>query len=274
MKVDIISGFLGSGKTTLIQVLMKQLYAQEKILIIENEFGEIGIDATLLRREGYELRELNAGCICCSINGDFEKMLEKILKEVQVDRIVIEPSGVANLSDIINSCKDYLIIERKIVVVDGTKFPLYFRNFQSFFKDQIQEANIIFINRKKENTILQVLSEIKFLNENVMIFIDEWGLDYIYEIVDLPKQEFVGNETNTRFYLKVITLDQPITKEEFAHLLETVTKKRYLRAKGIVLLTSGEWRHFEYAGHQLHVESFTMQSKSGYVIIHNEEIIL
>lgn len=273
MKVDIISGFLGAGKTTLIQLLMKELYSQEKILIIENEFGEIGIDSAILRSKGYELRELNSGCICCTINGDFKKVIKKIVQEVSVDRIVIEPSGVAKLSDVIMSL-DELEIDRKIVVIDGMKFPLYFRNFQSFFKDQIKEANIIFINRKNEAKLPEILSEIKFLNPNTVIYIDEWNTVFTNEIKNKKIGSLNLNPKNIQFYSKIVNFNTMISQDEFKELLNKLQQKKYLRAKGIVHLDSNIWKHFEYTLNELKVEDIQAQQKSGYVIIDNKEIVL
>lgn len=151
-KVDIISGFLGAGKTTFIKRLIEQVFTGEKLVLIENEFGEIGIDGGFLKGAGIEITEMNSGCICCTLVGDFSKALQKVLKEYQPDRVLIEPSGVGKLSDIVkaieNVKKDAEIeISGRITVVDGKKAKLYLDNFGEFFEDQIKHASTIVISR-------------------------------------------------------------------------------------------------------------------------------
>ena len=132
-KVDIISGFLGAGKTTFIKKLIDQVYAGEKLVLIENEFGEIGIDGGFLKDAGIEITEMNSGCICCTLVGDFSEALQKVLKEYEPDRVLIEPSGVGKLSDIVKAIKAVkkkaeIEINGRITVVDGKKAKLYLKN--------------------------------------------------------------------------------------------------------------------------------------------------
>ncbi len=146
-KIDIFSGFLGAGKTTLIKKLIKEAYAGEKLVLIENEFGDIGIDGGFLAEAGIKINELNSGCICCSLVGDFAKALKKVCEEYSPDRILIEPSGVGKLSDVIRAVysaglKD-CTINTYTAIVDAAKCKMYMKNFGEFFNDQIEAANCI-----------------------------------------------------------------------------------------------------------------------------------
>lgn len=146
-KIDIFSGFLGAGKTTLIKKLIKEAYEGEKIVLIENEFGEIGIDGGFLAEAGIKINELNSGCICCSLVGDFSKALQKVYDEYKPDRILIEPSGVGKLSDVIRAVESAEIggckINSAAAVVDAVKCKMYMKNFGEFFNDQIKSASCI-----------------------------------------------------------------------------------------------------------------------------------
>jgi len=146
-KIDIFSGFLGAGKTTLIKKLIKEAYSGEKVVLIENEFGEIGIDGGFLKDAGIEITEMNSGCICCSLVGDFSKALAKVLEEYNPDRVIIEPSGVGKLSDVIRAVKGVETDTAKLncftVVVDAGKCKMYMKNFGEFFNDQIENASTV-----------------------------------------------------------------------------------------------------------------------------------
>lgn len=146
-KIDIFSGFLGAGKTTLIKKLIKEAYSGEKLVLIENEFGEIGIDGGFLQDAGIKINELNSGCICCSLVGDFSKALKKVYEEYRPDRILIEPSGVGKLSDVMRAVESAKLSDCKInsftAVVDAGKCKTYMRNFGEFFNDQIETAACI-----------------------------------------------------------------------------------------------------------------------------------
>lgn len=156
-KVDIISGFLGAGKTTFIKKLIDQVFTGEKLVLIENEFGEIGIDGGFLKDAGIEITEMNSGCICCTLVGDFSKALQKVLAEYQPDRVIIEPSGVGKLSDIVRAIEDVkkdaeIEIDGRITVVDGKKAKLYLKNFGEFFEDQVKHASTIVVSRTQTMT--------------------------------------------------------------------------------------------------------------------------
>lgn len=150
-KIDIFSGFLGAGKTTLIRKLIKEAFAGEKLVLIENEFGEIGVDGAFMQDAGIEVTEMNSGCICCSLVGDFGKVLKKVLETYAPDRILIEPSGVGKLSDVIKAVEKVdsrdLILNSFTTVVDAKKAKIYMKNFGEFFNNQVENANSIILSR-------------------------------------------------------------------------------------------------------------------------------
>lgn len=150
-KIDVFSGFLGAGKTTLIRKLIKEAFAGEKLVLIENEFGEIGVDGAFMQDAGIEVTEMNSGCICCSLVGDFGKALKKVLETYAPDRILIEPSGVGKLSDVIKAVEKVdsrdLILNSFTTVVDAKKAKIYMKNFGEFFNNQVENANSIILSR-------------------------------------------------------------------------------------------------------------------------------
>ncbi len=150
-KIDIFSGFLGAGKTTLIKKLLKEAYVGEKVVLIENEFGEIGIDGGFLSEAGIEITEMNSGCICCSLVGDFGKALREVLERFKPDRILIEPSGVGKLSDVARAVgavlSDDVVIGCAVAVADASKCRVYAKNFGEFYIDQLEHANAIVLSR-------------------------------------------------------------------------------------------------------------------------------
>ena len=151
-KIDIISGFLGAGKTTFIKKLLKEAIAGEKVVLIENEFGEIGIDGGFLKDSGIEIREMNSGCICCSLVGDFGRSLSEVLSKYQPDRVIIEPSGVGKLSDVMKAVCDVageipVELNGSVTVVDAMKCKMYMKNFGEFFNNQIESAGTIVLSR-------------------------------------------------------------------------------------------------------------------------------
>ncbi len=156
-KVDIISGFLGAGKTTFIKELIEKVFAGEKLVLIENEFGEIGIDGGFLQDAGIEITEMNSGCICCTLVGDFSVALKKVLDEYHPDHVIIEPSGVGKLSDVAAAIENVkedadIEIEGRITVVDGKKAKMYLDNFGEFFENQVEHASTIVISRTQNMT--------------------------------------------------------------------------------------------------------------------------
>ena len=151
-KIDIISGFLGAGKTTLIKKLLKEAFQGEQVVLIENEFGEIGIDGGFLKEAGIQIREMNSGCICCSLVGDFGASLKEVIGQYHPDRILIEPSGVGKLSDVIKAVQGVqkeaeLVLNSYTTVVDAKKCKMYMRNFGEFFNNQVAYAGAIILSR-------------------------------------------------------------------------------------------------------------------------------
>ena len=170
-KINIISGFLGAGKTTLIKKLLKEALGQEKIVLIENEFGEIGIDGGFLKDAGVEITEMNSGCICCSLVGDFGEALKKVLAQFAPDRILIEPSGVGKLSDVMRAVQDVakeaqVEIDSSIAVVDAKKAKMYIKNFGEFFNNQIENAQTIVLSRTQNVSAERLEECVKLLREH------------------------------------------------------------------------------------------------------------
>ena len=170
-KIDIFSGFLGAGKTTLIKKLIKEFFAGQKVVLIENEFGEIGIDGGFLKESGIQINELNAGCICCSLVGDFNKALKDVHEQFHPDRILIEPSGVGKLSDVIvaveNTVKDVpdMKLNSFVTVADATKVKIYMKNFGEFYNNQIESAGTIILSRTQRLSQEKLEAAVSMLRE-------------------------------------------------------------------------------------------------------------
>ena len=180
-KIDVFSGFLGAGKTTLTKKLLKEAYAGEKIVLIENEFGEIGIDGGFMKDAGIQVTEMNQGCICCSLVGDFGKALAQVLEQFHPDRILIEPSGVGKLSDVLkavmNVQSDDLVLNTYTTVVDASKIKMYMKNFGEFYKNQVETAKTIILSRSQklsEDKLAEALAMIRQLNEHATIVTTPW----------------------------------------------------------------------------------------------------
>lgn len=182
-KVDIISGFLGAGKTTFIKLLIEQVFAGERLVLIENEFGEIGIDGGFLKDAGIEITEMNSGCICCTLVGDFSKALQKVIEEYHPDRVLIEPSGVGKLSDVAKAVENVkkeaeIEIEGRITIVDGKKAKMYLKNFGEFFKDQVAHASTIVVSRTQmmeDEKIEECIKILREENNKAAIISTPWG---------------------------------------------------------------------------------------------------
>lgn len=178
-KVDVISGFLGAGKTTLIQKLIKDVFAGKKVVLVENEFGEIGIDGGFLKEAGITINEINGGCVCCTLQGDFHDALEKVKNTYHPDHIIIEPSGVGKLSDILSIVKSVegLELNSYSAVVDAKRCKIYHKNFKEFFDDQISTACCVILSRTQmvnEEKLNEDVSIIRELNPDVRIITTPW----------------------------------------------------------------------------------------------------
>ena len=180
-KIDIISGFLGAGKTTLIKKLLQEGFQGEKLVLIENEFGEIGIDGGFLKDAGVEITEMNSGCICCSLVGDFSTALKEVLEKYSPDRVIIEPSGVGKLSDVIKAVQKIedadLLLNSFVTVADAGKCKMYMKNFGEFFNNQIEYANTIVLSRTqnmKQEKLESCVQLIREHNENATVITTPW----------------------------------------------------------------------------------------------------
>ena len=187
-KIDIISGFLGAGKTTLIKKLIEEALKGEQVVLIENEFGEIGIDSGFLKDSGIQINEMNSGCICCSLVGDFKTALGEVLDQFRPDRIIIEPSGVGKLSDVMNAVQNVVteevVLNSHIAVADAKRAKMYLKNFGEFYKNQIEYASAIILSRTQE------LSEDK-LHKTIELI---RGLNDKSSIVTTPWEELTGQQ--------------------------------------------------------------------------------
>lgn len=176
-KIDIVSGFLGAGKTTLIKKLLEEAFCNEQVVLIENEFGEIGIDGGFLKEAGIEIREMNSGCICCSLVGDFGTSLKEVISKYHPDRILIEPSGVGKLSDVIKAVQGVqeetgLVLNSYTTVVDAKKCKMYMRNFGEFFNNQVEYAGAIILSRTDiidEEKAVQSMELLRTINKKAAI---------------------------------------------------------------------------------------------------------
>lgn len=209
IKIDVISGFLGAGKTTLIKKLFESRLKNEKVVLIENEFGEIGVDGAFLKDSGVEIKEINSGCICCSLVGDFSKSMKEIVEKFAPDRIIIEPSGVGKLSDIIKAIEkveEPLKINIVATVVDGGKCKMYFKNFGEFYDDQIKQANTVIVSKTdklSEEKTLAAVELIKSLNPKATVVttpVVELEPDKLLDVLE-------GDVANVDELLKSLAID-------------------------------------------------------------------
>lgn len=196
-KIDIISGFLGAGKTTLIKKLLKEAFQEEQVVLIENEFGEIGIDGGFLKEAGIEIREMNSGCICCSLVGDFGASLKEVVEKYHPDRILIEPSGVGKLSDVIKAVQGVqgevdIVLNSYTTVVDAKKCRMYMRNFGEFFNNQVEYAGAIILSRTdivEEKKAHEAMELLRGMNKKAAIIttpIEELDGKKLVEVMERP----------------------------------------------------------------------------------------
>lgn len=208
-KVDIISGFLGSGKTTLIKKLLKEGLNNENIAIIENEYGTVGIDGSILKSDNIKVKEITSGCICCSISKDFKSAIKEIIKKYNPDRIIIEPSGVAKLSQIVKEItsdinSENILINMKITVVDAVNFEQYFDNFGEFFIDQISNAKTILLSKTDEisnSHLMQVYKAVRKLNPSCAIIsapIDKIDGQKIINVAEFKNKDSIDDVGKVR----------------------------------------------------------------------------
>ena len=281
-KVDIISGFLGAGKTTFIKQMIDQVFAGQKLVLIENEFGEIGIDGGFLKDAGIEITEMNSGCICCTLVGDFSVALKKVLDEYHPDRVLIEPSGVGKLSDIVRAVEDVktdapIGIEGRITVVDGKKAKMYMKNFGEFYKDQVASASTIVISRTQEmsgDKIEECVALLREENKEAAIITTPWeqlgeesihrALEHRTGMEDLMEDSHdhhdhhdhcgCGHDHDHHHADEIFTswgreTAHQYTEGELEQILKALSEGEaygtVLRAKGIIPVEGGLWKQFD-----------------------------
>lgn len=276
IKIDIYSGFLGAGKTYLMKKLITEGAYEKNIAIIENEFGEVSIDAAILRESNIEVREINSGCICCQVTGDFKEAVLEVIKKYSPERIIIEPSGVAKLTDIVKvfregKLKEISEIDNIITVIDPEKFDMYINNFKDFYQDQILNTKKIVLSRVQKldyKEVETVVSKIRKLNRRAVIISEDWrkikGRDILNQ-KDYENLSLKGNNTfKARLNKKVeeykkadeifetfaIYPNSEMSKSELVSKFKFISSsKNYgdiLRAKGIIKLIDGSYGQFDF----------------------------
>ena len=279
-KVDIISGFLGAGKTTLIKKLLLEALKGQQVVLIENEFGEIGVDGGFLKDAGIEIREMNSGCICCSLVGDFGTALKDVIDKYHPDRIIIEPSGVGKLSDVIKAVKD-LHIENEIelnsasTVVDSLKAKVYMKNFGEFFNNQIEHAGTVILSRTQNQTeekLDAVIKMMRELNPNAHIITTPWDdldgaqilsamenvtnleLELLAEHAEAEHQAHEHEHHHHHHADEVFTswgVETPnkFTRQQLDEILNKLANSeefgQILRSKGMLSDKEGKWMYFD-----------------------------
>lgn len=282
MKVDIISGFLGAGKTTLIKKLLDTLVKDEKVAIVENEYGEVGIDGDLLKDRRIEVKEINSGCICCTIKGDFKQNILDIISNYRPDRVIIEPSGVANFSQVLESIKEAHIeglrINMKITMVDAQNVHMYMKNFGDFYRSQLVNANTIILTRVEklsDKEITHVCNEIKTINNKANIITTELSKLSPERIIQVSEKKVESlieniNKKPKRIGLRRVSapeffenwgVETPKTFEysELVKILNEFQNNKYgevLRAKGIIKSKDNKWFKFDFVPNDISIVNY------------------
>lgn len=285
-KIDIISGFLGAGKTTLIKKFLAESLAGQKVVLIENEFGEIGIDGGILKQSGIQIREINSGCICCTLVGDFDAALKDVIRQYQPERILIEPSGVGKLSDVIKACakislKEDIEINLCVTVADATKYRMYSRNFGEFFNNQIENANTVILSRTQKmdsDKLAAVVKDIHERNAHAAVITTPWeeltgdkilaaaktGASPLLSKVDLlhddddhdheheHDHDHHHHSADEAFDVWSVQTPKVFQTDEIEMLLKKLPQYgSVLRAKGIVALADESWLQFDYVPEEI-----------------------
>lgn len=255
IKVDVISGFLGSGKTTLIRKLLKA-YENEKVVLIENEFGEIGIDGDIIERDGFEVFEISSGCICCIMQKDFVNLLLRVIKDFKPERIIIEPTGISILSDIIDILRvpefaEQCSINSLITVVDSINYLEQYEVFGEFFEDQIANASTLVLSKSQfvdEAKVDEITSSVRGLNSEADIIMADWGAMNTEEFYGLLKGDIIVDSKDilhadyrpcreNEFDTFAIESSNKYTKKELESILSELENERYghvIRGKGFL----------------------------------------
>ena len=283
MKVDIISGFLGAGKTTLIKKLLDTLVKAEKVAIVENEYGEVGIDGDLLKDRRIEVKEINSGCICCTIKGDFKQNILDIISNYRPDRIIIEPSGVANFSQVLESIKEAHIeglrINMKITMVDAQNVHMYMKNFGDFYRSQLVNANTVILTRVEklsDKEITHVCNEIKTINNKANIIttelsklsperiiqVSEKKVENLIENINIKKPKRIGlRRVSSPEFFENWGVETP-KKFEYSELVKILNEFQnnkhgeVLRAKGIIKSKDNKWFKFDFVPNDISIVNY------------------
>lgn len=281
VKIDIVSGFLGSGKTTFIKELINDIYSEKNIVVIENEFGDVGIDGIYLKNSNITVKELTSGCICCSFTGVFKDTIKEIIEIYNPERIIIEPTGVAKLSDVLKALKDPLLanlisINLVIVVVNLLKHNLYLNNFGDFYKDQIKNSSIVILSRNNESSpenTKEVISSIRLINKDATI---STYFQKPKENDSLPKGDVLkikrrANEENYNFSSFSYKTSRYISKDFLINMCNKFEDNKdygfVLRVKGIIETSKDNWLKFDYVPFEFKVEKVDSDKESKICII-------
>ena len=295
VKVDVFSGFLGAGKTRLIKKLINDKYYREKIAIVENEFGEVSIDGAILRETNTVITEINSGCICCQVTGDFKESILDVVENCNVNRLLVEPTGVAKLSDIKKvfmekELKGIAEVEKSITVVDAEKFDLYLTNFKSFFINQIKNADIIILSRTQNisnEEVRRLQFEINKLNSKAIIMGKQWDNTKSEELI--PRGFFFNDRSNVKekanfrksnlnygnikkekneenlFESFALKIDRDVSREEllskFNFIKNSFEFGEIIRAKGIVNTKNGK-EQFDYTLSEINMQKIVYRGET------------
>ncbi len=276
IKIDIYSGFLGAGKTFLMKKLITEGAYEKNIAIIENEFGEVSIDAAILRQSSIEVKEINSGCICCQVTGDFKEAVLEVIEKYNPDRIIVEPSGVAKLTDIIKVFREGKLKEKSevdniITVIDPEKFDMYINNFKDFYEDQILNTKKIVLSRVQKldyEKVQDVVSKIRKLNKRAVIISEDWRKIKGKEILNQNDYERLNLKSSNLFKPRLskkseefkkadeifetfaIYPNSKISKSELISKFKFISSSKsygdVLRAKGIIKLIDGSYGQFDF----------------------------
>jgi len=258
-KVDIFSGFLGAGKTTLIKKLISEGYENKNIVLIENEFGEIGVDTGFLRESGVKINEMVAGCICCTLVGDFGKALNEVIEQYDPDRILIEPSGVGKLSDVIIAVQDLnnekIELNGFTTVVDAKRYKMYMENFGEFFSNQVEHASSIFLSHQQGMSAAElddVVKDIRTLNKTAQVVTTDWDQLSGKKMLEVMESDRTLNaeldKLRAEAYEELEAHEHEHEHEHHHHHHDNDDHEcgEVLRAKGIVENADGGWLEFDY----------------------------
>ncbi|HEY8908802.1 MAG TPA: GTP-binding protein [Desulfosporosinus sp.] len=280
IKVDVISGFLGSGKTTLVKKLL-QVHQKEKVVLIENEFGDIGIDGELMEREGFEVFEISSGCICCIMQKDFIQMLTRIIEEFHPERIIIEPTGISILSEIIDILRkpeftSLLEINSLVTVVDSINYLQQCEVFGEFFEDQITNASVLTLSKSQlvnSETLDKIVTSLRDFNQDAEIITKPWeslGADEVENLLDAPEDLDLSDIFHTDykpcsendFEALALKTSRAFSQEEVELCLSQLSQPQYgqvLRGKGFLKGSQG-FLDFSYTNGQFMVSSSKFKS--------------